>query len=292
MLLGALEAGGTKMVMGLLDEQGRIIKKETCSTRQPEETMPDILSFFSRHKPDALGIATFGPVDLDPSSPTFGSITNTPKLSWRGYPLLRRLQDSLKIPCAIDTDVNGAVLAEATLGAALGLDSALYLTVGTGIGGGLLSQGQLVHGLIHPEWGHVLVIRHPDDPLNRGICPYHASCAEGFASGAAMQSRWDMPAQALPDDHPGWEMEAWYLAQVCHNALMTVSPRRIMLGGGVMHRSLLYPMIRKQLHALLGGYLSSPALSDMESFLTAPALYPDSGLIGAGFLAKQVLTPS
>ncbi|NLA53849.1 MAG: ROK family protein, partial [Clostridiales bacterium] len=168
MLLGTLEAGGTKMVMGLADADGNILKRDACPTRLPEETLQDIIAFFAPHKIDALGIASFGPVDLNPASPTFGSITNTPKLPWRNFPLYARLKNALKVPCAIDTDVNGAVLAEARLGAMQGLDNCLYVTVGTGIGGGVMSSGHLVHGLIHPEWGHIIVSRHPDDPLLKG----------------------------------------------------------------------------------------------------------------------------
>ena len=290
MLLGTLEAGGTKMVMGLADEEGRIIRSASCPTRLPEDTLPDILAFFRGQKLDALGIATFGPVDLDPKSPSFGNITNTPKLAWRDFPLLKRLQEVLRVPCAIDTDVNGAVLAEVRFGAAQELSNVLYFTIGTGIGGGLMAEGKLVHGLIHPEWGHIILSRHPQDPLTRGVCPYHENCAEGFTSGTAMQARWVMSAKDLPDDHQGWDMEAYYLAQICVTALMTVSPQRILLGGGVMHHRELYPMVRRHVTKLLGGYLSSPALHDMDSFIMPPALYPDSGLVGGALLALQLIS--
>ena len=290
MLLGTLEAGGTKMVMGLADEKGRMIRSASCKTRLPEETLPDILAFFQDQKLDALGIASFGPIDLDPRSQGYGSITNTPKLAWRDFPLLARLRQALQVPCAIDTDVNGAVLAEARLGAAQGLENVLYVTVGTGIGGGLLSEGRLVHGLIHPEWGHIILSRHPQDPLRQGVCPYHENCAEGFAAGPAMQARWAMAAQDLPRDHHGWDIEAYYLAQICVTALMTVSPQRILLGGGVMHNRDLYPMVRRHVTALLGSYLSSPALDDMDRFIIPPALYPDSGLVGGALLALGILS--
>lgn len=290
MLLGTLEAGGTKMVMGLADENGRIIRSASCKTRLPEETLPDILAFFRDQKLDALGIASFGPINLDLRSPEYGSITNTPKLAWRDFPLLARLRQALQVPCVIDTDVNGAVLAEVRLGAAQGLDNVLYVTVGTGIGGGLMSQGKLVHGLLHPEWGHIIMSRHPQDPLRRGVCPYHENCAEGFAAGPAMQDRWATAAQDLPRDHRGWDMEAYYLAQICVTALMTVSPQRILLGGGVMHNQDLYPMVRRHVTALLGGYLSSPVLDDMDRFIMPPALYPDSGLVGGALLALGMLS--
>lgn len=291
MRLGALEAGGTKMVMGLADESGQILRTGSCQTRLPEETLPEILAFFEGEQLDAFGIASFGPLDLKADSPEFGSLTNTPKLAWRGFPLLRRIRDALQVPCAIDTDVNGAVLAEVAQGAARGLSNCLYITVGTGIGAGLMSEGRLVHGLIHPEWGHIVLSRHPEDPLTRGICPYHENCAEGLASGPSIQTRWAMPAQDLPEDHFGWELEAYYLAQICVTALMTVSPERILIGGGVMHHQALYPMIRKHLTSLLGGYLSSPALKDMDSFIVPPRLYPNSGLVGAALLARNLIQP-
>lgn len=292
MLLGALEAGGTTMRMGLADGHGMILRSASCQTRLPEETLPEILRFFEGEKIDALGIASFGPLDLNPESPQYGSMTNTPKLAWRGFPLLARLKEALKLPCAIDTDVNGAVLAEVTLGAAQGLQNCLYITVGTGVGGGLMSEGQLVHGLIHPEWGHIVVARHPDDPLQRGICPYHEHCAEGYASGPSIQTRWATSAGELPDDHPAWDLEAWYLAQICVTALMTVSPQRILIGGGVMRREALYGMIRSHVNSLLGGYLSSPALQDLDRFIQPPQLYPDSGLVGAAMLARRALQHS
>lgn len=289
MRLGALEAGGTKMVMGIADENMNILRNTTCSTRLPVETMQDIIAFFAKEPIDALGIASFGPVNLDPASETYGSITNSPKLAWRNFPMLKTLSEALNVPIAIDTDVNAAALAEATMGAAKGLRDCIYFTVGTGIGAGLLSEDNLVHGMIHPEWGHVLLARHEDDPLTRGVCPYHSNCAEGFASGPSMQTRWGMPASELPEDHRAWDLEAYYLAQLCLTAMMTVSPSRILLGGGVMHQEALFPLIRNHVTHLLGGYLEHERLNDMDSYICAPALYPDSGLIGAALLAKSAL---
>ena len=291
MLLGTLEAGGTKMVMGLADAQGNILSRASCPTRLPEETLEDIIRFFAPHPIDALGIASFGPVDLRPESPTFGNITNTPKLSWRNFPLYASLKEALNVPCAIDTDVNGAVLAEASLGAMRGLDNCLYVTVGTGIGGGVMSSGHLVHGLVHPEWGHMLLSRHPDDPLQEGVCPYHDFCLEGFACGPAIQSRWDISPKDLPDGHLAWELESYYLAQLCVNAMMTVSPQRIVLGGGVMSRTSLFPMIRRKVTELVNGYLANPTPQEMDAFIVPPALWPDSGLIGGALLAKRAIEP-
>lgn len=287
MRLGSLEAGGTKMVMGVMDESMKILRSSSCPTRMPEETMKDVLSFFEGEELDAFGIATFGPVDLHPESPSYGNITTTPKLAWRNFPLMKSLQDALNVPCTIDTDVNAAALAEARIGAAAGLKNCLYLTIGTGIGGGLLSEGNLVHGLVHPEWGHLVLSRREDDPMTRGVCPYHPICAEGLASGPSMQARWGMPASELPDDHRGWDLEAYYLAQICMTALLTVSSERIILGGGVMHHTALFPMIHQHLSQMLGGYVVSPAVNDLASLVCAPALYPNSGLIGGALLALE-----
>ena len=287
MLLGTLEAGGTKMVMGIADGSMKMLRTSSCPTRSPEETMKDVLAFFENEKLSAMGIATFGPVDLDVSSPSYGSLTNTPKLAWRDFPIYKTIRDALNVPCAIDTDVNAAVLAETSFGAARGLNNCLYLTVGTGIGGGLLCEGNLVHGMIHPEWGHIPLARREDDPLTRGVCPYHAVCAEGLASGPSMQTRWAMPAGDLPDDHRAWDLEAYYLAQICLTALMTVSTERIILGGGVMHHAELFPMIRSHLNHMLGGYLMHPRIRDLDTLIVPAELYPDSGLIGGALLASR-----
>ncbi|MGI6215617.1 MAG: ROK family protein [Christensenellales bacterium] len=289
MRYGALEAGGTKMVMGILNERMEIIRSTACATRAPEETMKDILSFFEGEQLDAMGIATFGPVNLDKNSEDYGSITSTPKLAWRNYPLYKAIKDALNVPTLVDTDVNAAALAEATMGAAKGLENILYVTVGTGIGGGLLVGGRLVHGMLHPEWGHIPLSRSKDDPLQRGICPYHALCLEGLASGPSIQARWGMPAKDIPEDHMAWDLESYYLAQLCITALMTVSVERIVLGGGVMHQEVLFPKIRAQFKEMLGDYLQHPMIERLDELIVPPALYPNSGLVGAGLLAKNAL---
>ncbi len=288
--IGALEAGGTKMVLGIFDEQGNELARQTLPTLTPAETVPAMLAFFAGHRIDALGIASFGPVDLNPESDTYGSITSTPKLPWQNYPLLRALKGDADIPCAFDTDVNAAVLAEAERGAAQGLRDAVYITVGTGIGGGVLSGGNLVHGLLHPEIGHMLLRPHPDDPNPRGVCPYHDGCCEGLAAGPAIGARVGGDAKNLPDGHPTFLVEADYLAQMCVNLILTVSPRRIILGGGVMQRQALFPMIRRRTRELLGGYIQSPAiLEHIDRLIVPPALFPVSGLVGAYLLGKRAL---
>ena len=288
--IGALEAGGTKMVLGIFDEQGNEITRHTIPTLMPGETVPAMQAFFDEYKIDALGVASFGPLDLDPESDTYGYITSTPKLKWRDYPLLDALRGESGIPCAIDTDVNAAVLAEADRGAAKGLTDAVYITVGTGIGGGVLSGGNLVHGLLHPEIGHILLRSHPDDPNPKGVCPYHDGCCEGLAAGPAIGARVGGDAKALPDDHPTFIIEADYLAQMCVNLILIVSPKRIILGGGVMQRQSLFPLIRSRTRELLNGYVQSPAvLEHMDQLIVPPALFPVSGLIGAYLLGKRAL---
>lgn len=289
MRLGAIEGGGTKMVLGVYDGDLNLLHQTSLPTNVPEDTVPAMVAFFQEHQVDALGIATFGPLNLRASSPTYGVILNTPKLAWQRYPILKVFQDALQVPCAIDTDVNAAALAECELGAAKGLKNCLYFTVGTGIGGGLYLEGNLIHGLMHPEWGHMLLSRHEEDPLLHGVCPYHPNCAEGFASGPSMQTRWGVPAKELPADHRGWEMEAYYLGQLCANALMTVSPEVILLGGGVMHQTSLLPMVRQQMLKFVNGYVDMEQLPPMEEYIKSPALWPDSGLMGAGLLAKKAL---
>ena len=288
MRIGALEAGGTKMVMGIFDEEGHLLEDTKLPTRSPAQTMPEIISFFREREIETLGIGTFGPVDLRPGAPTYGGITTTPKLDWRNYPMLAKLQEELQVPCAIDTDVNAAVLAECRLGAARGCENAVYVTVGTGIGAGIFAGGKTVHGLMHPEVGHMLLKPNPLDPLPQGICPYHESCLEGLASGPAIAKRTGAGGEALPDDDPVFTLETDYLAQMCVNLIMTVSPERIMIGGGVMEREYLLDRIRKETVRLLGGYIQMPEITArIDSYIVRPELYPISGLIGAWLLGRD-----
>ena len=284
MRYGALEAGGTKMVLAVADENRKILARETIPTLTPQETVPRMIGFFRDQGIDALGIGSFGPLDLNPVSPTFGFITRTPKLPWRDYPLLPAFREALGVPCALDTDVNAAALCEARLGAAKGAQNCVYVTVGTGIGAGVVCEGNLVHGLMHPEWGHMPLCPRKDDPMPQGICPYHGACLEGLASGPAMEARWGVPGRELPPDHPAWELEAHYLAQMCVTAIMTVSPEKIVLGGGVMGQKHLFPLIRQETVRLLGGYIAG--IGNAEDLIVPPACYPDSGLIGSLLLAE------
>ena len=288
MILGALEAGGTKMVLSVGTEKLEILDKIVIPTQTPEETIPPMVEYFREKKVEAIGIGSFGPLDLKRSSPTFGSITTTPKPGWANVPLLRILTEGVGVPGEIDTDVNAAALGEAICGAAKGLNSCLYVTIGTGIGGGLIVEGSLVHGLVHPELGHMLLKPHPDDPAPDGFCPYHKGCLEGLASGPAVEKRWGENTKTLPDGHIAWKLESEYLAQMCANAILCFSPERIVLGGGVMHRTHIFPMIRRRTQELLGGYVKSDTiLSGMDSYIVSPGLGDRSGITGAMILAKR-----
>jgi fructokinase len=287
--IGALEAGGTKMVLGIFSEAGEELDRFTLPTLTPDETVPPMRAYFERHAVDALGIGSFGPVSLDPAAPDYGSVTTTPKPGWRNYPLLSALRGGRDIPCAFETDVNAAALAEVEMGAAKGLADAVYVTVGTGIGAGILSGGKLVHGLLHPEIGHMLLRPHPADPNPHGVCPYHDGCLEGLASGPALARFGD--AKNLPDDHLAFTLEADYLAQMCMNLILTVCPKMIILGGGVMQRQALYPFVRARTVELLNGYIQVPSiLEHIDEYIVPPALYPVSGLWGAYLLGKKALS--
>lgn len=288
MKICGLEAGGTKFVLGIRDEHGSISDRLRLDTRDPHSTLEACRHYLDTHQPDALGIASFGPLDLDPHSVTYGSITSTPKPGWAFTPIVNVLAESFKGPIGFDTDVNAAALAEATLGAGVGCDPVVYLTVGTGIGAGLVVNGKPVHGLLHPEFGHILLRSHPEDPF-RGVCPYHDHCLEGLASGPSLIARWGQDVAHLPIDHPAWAIESYYLAQACSVLLMTVSPQRIILGGGVMHQKHLYPMITQQVRSILNGYLHHPAILSGSGLICPPALGDDAGLYGAFALADQAL---
>ncbi len=249
------------------------------------------MTFFRRQAPlAAIGVASFGPVDLDPASPTYGHITTTPKPGWAGADVVGTLRTGLGLPVAFDTDVNAAALGEYRWGAARGADPCLYLTVGTGIGGGAIVHGRPLHGLIHPEMGH---LRLPHDRVADpfpGVCPYHGDCFEGLASGPALLRRWGQPAETLPADHPAWALEARYIGLALANLICTLSPRRIVLGGGVMEHAGLLSLVRSEMQAALNGYVQARALlTDIDSYIVAPGLGRRAGVLGAIALALSVL---
>ena len=288
MLFGTLEAGGTKMVLSIGNERNELLEQTVIPTEMPDKTIPAMAAWFKDRHIAALGIGTFGPVDLSPGSPTYGWITKTPKPGWQDKPLLPPLRDALGVPAKIDTDVNAAALAEWQLGAAKGLNSCLYVTVGTGIGAGVVAEGKLVHGLLHPELGHMLLRQEPEDPAPAGFCPYHQGCLEGLASGPAMEKRWGTKAQYLPPDHEAWGLEAAYLAQMCMNAVCAFSPEKIILGGGVMQQKHLFPLIRQKTKDLLNGYIHVREITErIDTYIVEPGLGTKSGATGALLLARE-----
>lgn len=285
MLYGALEAGGTKMVVATGDENGKIMEKKSIPTTTPEETIPRIIDFFREKEIKALGVGAFGPVDVVKGSPTYGYILNTPKLAWRQFDLAGTLEKALKIPIGLDTDVNGSCLGEMTYGCAKGLDTVIYLTIGTGIGAGIAVGGKLLHGMMHPEAGHILIAKNPADHA-KSVCPCHDSCLEGLASGPAIEARWGKKAHELTDVPEVWELESEYIAKGLVNMILTVSPQKIILGGGVMHQEQLFPMIRNQVSTYLNHYYETPYLEDMEHYIVPADLNDDQGIMGAIRLAQ------
>jgi fructokinase len=295
MLYGGIEAGGTKIVCALGSGPTDMRAEMRIPTTTPEETLGQIITFFQQQASPiaAIGIGAFGPLSPDPNAPDYGFITTTPKPGWANVDVAGTIGRALSVPVGFDTDVNVAALGEARWGAAQGLHTFLYLTVGTGIGGGGLSNGRLMHGLLHPEMGHILLPHKRErDPFS-GVCPYHGDCLEGLASGPAMRARWGEAAETLPADHPAWALEAHYLALACVNFICTLSPQRIILGGGVMNQSQLFPLIRREVQNLLNGYVQAPAiLQHIDTYIVPPALGGRAGVLGALALAEQVADES
>ena len=279
-LYGSLEAGGTKFVCGVGSGPDDLECVEFPTT-QPRETLGRVAEFFKDREIAAAGIASFGPIDPNPDSPSYGYITNTPKAGWRNFDILGGLRQALQVPVGFDTDVNGAALGEARWGAARGLHTFIYVTVGTGIGGGAIVNHQVLHGRSHPEMGHVLI---PHDGTFPGVCPFHGACLEGLASGPAIRARWGCKAIELPPDHPAWEAEANYLAAGLLNWIVTLSPQRVILGGGVLSQKGLLARVRQVLCTLLNGYIQPPEI-------VAPELGSRSGVLGGLVLAEAALCP-
>lgn len=284
--MGALEAGGTKMVCAIGDETGRIFEQVSIPTQTPDVTMPKLIEYFKERGVEALGVACFGPIELDRNSPQYGCITSTPKLAWRNYNIVGGLADALQCPIGFDTDVNGSVLGEVTFGQAKGKNCVIYLTIGTGVGGGIYIDGRLLHGMVHPEAGHVLIRKRSDDTYE-GKCPYHKTCLEGMAAGPAIEERWGRKAAELADRTEVWDLEADYIAQALTGYILTLSPEMIILGGGVMHQEQLFPLIRQKVTQLLGGYVQAEELEDMERYIVPASLHDDQGIMGCLELARR-----
>lgn len=284
MRLGALEAGGTKMVCAIGDETGKIFEQISIPTETPEITMPKLIQYFHENEIDALGIGCFGPIDLDKKSSTYGYITSTPKIPWRNYNIVGAFEEALHVPVGFDTDVNGSCLGEATWGVLKGLDSGIYITIGTGIGVGVYSDGKLLHNMLHPEAGHILLAKHTEDNY-KGKCPYHGCCFEGVAAGPAIEERWGKSAKELTNQESVWEMEAFYIAQALMTYILTISPKRIILGGGVMHQLHLFPLIRQKVKEMLNGYIQTKELENMDTYIVPAGLNDDQGIMGCLQLA-------
>jgi fructokinase len=290
MRYGGIEAGGTKWVCAVADHPAEPITTETFPTTSPAQTVARAVRFFAENGPvGAIGVGAFGPVDLRRSSPTWGTITTTPKPGWADTDVAGALRTGLGVPIALDTDVGAAALGEWRWGAATGVDTFCYITVGTGIGGGAVANGRILHGLLHPEFGHMRIPHDwARDPFD-GSCPYHGDCLEGLASGEAIRRRWGRTGQQLAD-RAAWELEAEYLALALVNVICVLSPRRIIVGGGVAKHPTLLPLVRGRVRDLLAGYLRAPELTEPDAtdrYITAPALGDGSGVIGALGLAQD-----
>ncbi|PWT26408.1 ROK family protein [Butyrivibrio fibrisolvens] len=286
MIYGGIEAGGTKMICVIGDENGKILDRMQIPTKTPEETMPIMIDYFKGKDIKALGIACFGPIDLNRDSKTYGYITSTPKLAWKNYDIVGAFKKELGVPIGFDTDVNGSLLGEITWGCAKGLTDALYLTIGTGVGGGVMAGGKLLHGMLHPELGHIKMAV-ADGDTYKGKCPYHGTCFEGMAAGPAIEDRWGKKAVELANDDKVWDLESTYIAQALCTYILTLSPQIIILGGGVMHQEQLFPLIRKKVLEQLNGYVLTKELADIDNYIVPASLNDDQGIMGSIKLAMD-----
>jgi fructokinase len=294
-LYGGMEGGGTKFVCMVASGPDEIVEEIRFVTTTTEQTIGKAVTFFQKYadRLTAIGLAPFGPLDLNRSSSTYGFITATPKPGWSNTDLITQFRQAFEIPLAIDVDVNAAAFGEYTwVPENRGLDLLVYFTIGTGIGAGIVINNKPVHGLTHPEAGHM---RLPHDWTNDpfpGTCPFHGDCFEGLACGLAISQRWGCPAERLPDDHPAWELEATYISAALNNIICTLSPQRIVLGGGVMKRNHLFPAIRQKVQTMLNGYLPTPVIVENEKiagYIVPPSLGNRSGVLGAVALAKALI---
>ena len=294
-LLGGIEAGGTKFVCAVGTGPDDIRAVVRIPTTTPEETLAKVIDFFQQQEKqegelESIGIGAFGPVDVRESSPTFGWFLDTPKPNWQQVDFVSVIKRKFSVPVGFDTDVNAAALGEHQWGNAQGLETFIYLTVGTGVGGGGLVGGQPIHGLLHPEMGHILVPHDRTIDPFPGCCPFHKDCLEGLASGFAMEKRWGVKGVSLPEDHPAWALEASYLATGLVNFILVLAPERIIIGGGVMEQKRLFSMVRKEVQNKLNNYLSVPQITEsIEDYIVPPKLGGKAGILGAFALAKRAL---
>jgi fructokinase len=293
-LFGGIEGGGTKFICAVGTGPDDLRAETRFPTTTPEETLGRAIAFFKGQVQSigsltAIGMASFGPIDPRPESPTYGQVMPTPKPGWAGANLVSMLKTSFDIPIGFDLDVNAAALAEWRWGAMKNCSPAIYLTVGTGIGGGIMIDSQLVHGLLHPEMGHVLLPHDRTADPFPGSCPFHGDCFEGLANGPAMEKRWGQKAETLPPDHPAWALEAHYISLALSDFIFTLSPQRIVLGGGVMQQPQLLPLIRQEVTGILNGYVQSEQILDhIEDYIVPTGLGGRAGVLGAIALAQQI----
>ncbi|MDQ0255871.1 fructokinase [Evansella vedderi] len=281
MFYGAVEAGGTKFVCAVGDQEGKIIDKITLPTEEPQTTLSTIYSFFDNYHLTAIGIGSFGPIELNKDKENYGEILNTPKLSWKNFNIYEAFAKRYKVPTFISTDVNTAALGEYRWGSAKNANSCLYITVGTGIGAGFVNMGEVLNAWNHPEMGHIHVPRHKNDTFE-GSCPYHKDCLEGLASGSSIEARYKRKGKELGHEKEVWELEGYYLAQAIMSYSLILGPEKIILGGGVMKQQTLYPIIREQLAKLLNDYIT---IEKMEEYIVPPSLNDNQGIMGALALA-------
>lgn len=289
-LLGAVEAGGTKFVVAVSDIEtpNEVIARESFPTTDGRHTVEQVIAFFDQY-PDiaAIGIAAFGPIDIDPTSDTYGFVLPTPKPGWSNFDFLGMMKEWRDIPYFWTTDVNGAGWGEYISGAAQDVENSIYLTVGTGIGAGIIQHGELLSGQSHPEAGHILVRKHPADQY-AGHCPFHGDfCLEGLAAGPAIEDRWHESAKSLPDEHMAWEIEAYYLAQAAVTYTTILRPDRIIFGGGVPHRQNLLPLVREQFSQQMADYIP---VQNVDDYIVPVGNGDDAGILGCFYLAKSLLT--
>ncbi|MCQ9210684.1 ROK family protein [Granulicatella sp. s8] len=284
-MLAAIEAGGTKFVCTVSDAELTIVESIKINTSNPKQTMGQVFEFFDKYPIKAIGIGSFGPIDVNSRSKTYGNITTTPKVAWRDYPLLNQVKERYAVPIAFTTDVNSSAYGEYKLGAGRGLENILYLTIGTGIGGGYISHGQVYSGVSHPEMGHILIQKEKDDE-GQSMCPFHENCVEGLAAGPAIENRWGQKGIELGQNAQVWKLEANYLAQALVTYTVSLRPDIIILGGGVMHQPSLLGLIQEEFQRLLNGYVEIPAL---KSYIVKPVLGDLAGTMGCLLLAQEQL---
>ncbi|MBO0467604.1 fructokinase ScrK [Enterococcus plantarum] len=282
-LLGSIEAGGTKFVCGVGTDNLDIIEKVSFPTTTPEETMPLVIEFFKKYNLKAIGIGSFGPIDIQKESATYGHITSTPKIAWQNYDFVGAMKKEFDLPIAFTTDVNAAAYGEYVAGCGKDLSSCVYYTIGTGVGAGAIQDGRFIEGFSHPEMGHMIVRRHSDDQF-KGCCPFHDDCLEGMAAGPAIEKRAGKKGQELSEEEPIWDIEAYYIAQAAYNTTLILSPDVIIFGGGVMKQRHMLAKVHQEFEKLINGYVKTPPLKE---YIVIPKLDDDPGTIGCLALAKK-----